>query len=125
MCCYPWKNGYQRGISVVLFDFESALDRFMGEREILIEVLTPYIESLESNILMLTGLNPGSDCKKIREIAHSIKGSSLNLDIVPLGRAAENLEDLAYNNEIERIGETVLNVKELASQTVNELQNYL
>lgn len=108
-----------------LFNFDSALERFMGEREILIEVLDPYIESLTDNIKTLKTLDPGNDTKKIREIAHSIKGSSLNLDIVPLGREAEKLEDMAYNNKISSIPGLIAEIVKLAAQTISELQSYL
>lgn len=108
-----------------LFDFDSALDRFMGEREILIEVLPPYLESLHNNLKELSSLNPKTDCKKIRELAHSIKGSSLNLDLVPLGEEAEKLEDMAYNNKIEKIPEVIENIKDLATRSESELKKYL
>ena len=100
-----------------LFDYVSALDRFMGEKDILIEVLTPYMENLNSNLKELGNLNPESECKRIREIAHSIKGSSLNLDIIPLGKEAEKLENLAYNNTVNGISESISKIKDLAART--------
>ncbi|MBN2619319.1 MAG: response regulator [Spirochaetales bacterium] len=108
----------------MLFDYNKALERFMGEREILIDVLPSYIENLELNIKELETLNPLNDCKRIREIAHSIKGSSLNLDIVAIGKEAEALEDLAFNESLSGIPERVKNVVELAAQTIDELRNY-
>lgn len=108
-----------------LFDFDSALERFMGEREILIDVLPAYIENLENTLLKLEEQNIETDCVKIRELAHSIKGSSLNLDIIPLGKEAENLENLAYNSKKSGIPESLSKVKYLAAQTIKELQTYL
>lgn len=110
---------------IVLFDYEKALERFMGEKEILVEVLPPYIENLENCLEELKGLNTDSDFVRIRELAHSIKGSSLNLDIVALGKEAEILEDLAYNERKEGLKEGITKIDELATQTKAELQSYI
>ncbi len=93
--------------SNMLFEYDKALERFMGEKDILLEVLQPYIENLDNNLLELKSLNSVNDCVRIREVAHSIKGSSLNLDICGLGRAAEALEDAAYNKICKEIPELV------------------
>ncbi len=110
---------------MLMFDYESALNRFMGEKDILIEVLPEYLESLNDSIKDLKNLKPGNDCKKIREVAHSIKGSSLNLDIIPLGKQAEILEDMAYNNITTGISEAIDKVIELAILTESEVKKYI
>ncbi|QEN04895.1 Hpt domain-containing protein [Thiospirochaeta perfilievii] len=110
---------------MLLFDFESALDRFMGEKDILLEVLTPYLENLNNLLEKLSSLKQPFDFDQLRQIAHSIKGSSLNLDIVPLGKAAEELEDLAYNRIEKGIQVKIDRVKDLAAQTESELQKYI
>lgn len=110
---------------MILFDYESALERFMGEKDILIEVLPSYLENVKNNLVELDKLDPQTECKRIREVAHSIKGSSLNLDIIPLGREAEKLENLAYNNTPKGIPESIKKLKDLAAQTEDELNKYL
>lgn len=110
---------------MLLFDFESALDRFMGEKDILIEVLPPYLENLNKCIIDLKSLKQGNDFKKLREVAHSIKGSSLNLDIIPLGKEAETLEDLAYNKVTDGISDVIDKIVELAFRTEFELKKYI
>ncbi len=110
---------------MLLFDYESALDRFMGEKDILIEVLPPYLESLNDSLKDLKSLKSGNDCKKLREVAHSIKGSSLNLDIIPLGREAEILEDMAYNNISDGISDVIDRIIEIAARTESELKKYI
>ena len=115
----------RRGGITMMFDYEKALERFMGEKDILLEVLPPYIENIDKCVEELKQLNPKSDCSKIREIAHSIKGSSLNLDIVKLGKEAEYLEDLAYNENSKKIPSTILKLIEYVEHTKVELQAYL
>ncbi|MGL1893822.1 MAG: response regulator [Spirochaetaceae bacterium] len=107
-----------------MFDYENALERFMGEKEILLEVLLPYIENLDKCLNELKTLD-GTQCTRIRELAHSIKGSSLNLDILPLGEEAESLEDLAYNNVTAGMDQKISNLLEIAALTESELRKYL
>lgn len=109
----------------MLFDYNKALERFMGEEEILLDVLKPYLDNLEKCINELKKLDPKTDCIKIRELAHSIKGSSLNLDIIPLGEKSELLEDCAYKGQTEIIPELILAVEELAGKTESELNKYI
>ncbi len=108
-----------------VFDYDKALERFMGEKSILLEVLPPYIEALEGHLKEMKSLNPSADCQRIREIAHSIKGSSLNLEIVPLGKIAEELEDVAYENKAKKVNEIIPTLVEESTKVVAELQNYI
>lgn len=107
-----------------VFDYDKALERFMGEKDILLEVIPPYIEALLKHIDIIKNLDPGSECQKIRDIAHSIKGSSLNLEIVPLGKLAEQLEDLAYENKSKKVAELIPSVVEASDRVVEALKNY-
>lgn len=110
---------------MVMFDFDKALERFMGEKDILIEIIPSYIESLDECIEELQNLDPATQSEKIREVAHSIKGSSLNLDAIPLGKEAESLEHLAYDKKLDNIPEKIKKVAEYVAQTKSELQQYL
>jgi two-component system, sensor histidine kinase and response regulator len=109
----------------MMFEYEKALERFMGEKDILIEVLPIYIENLDISVDELKTLTPETQSERIREVAHSIKGSSLNLDAVPLGRAAEELEDLAYNKKSSGISELVEKIAKLSAETKKEMNTYL
>lgn len=118
-----WMN--KSGEEVLLFDYDKALERFMGEKDILIEVIPPYLENLKECVEELKTINVESETTRVRELAHSIKGSSLNLDIEPLGNEAEALEDMAYNNEIGGISEKINALAKIAALTEVELQKYI
>ena len=108
-----------------IFNYEKALERFMGEKEILLEVLPPYLEALESNLNKLNNLDPASQCQEIRDIAHSIKGSSLNLEINTLGKCAETLEDAAYDKDTKLVIKAIPSVKEASKNVIAEIKKYL
>lgn len=109
----------------MLFDYDKALERFMGEEEILLDVLKPYLENLEKCVAELKKMNPETQCSEIRELAHSIKGSSLNLDIIPLGEKAESLEDSAYKSLSKVIPDMINAVEDLAGKTALEVKKYI
>lgn len=109
----------------MMFDYDKALERFMGEKDILIEVLPSYLENLDSCLKEIKSLEPRTQHGRIRELAHSIKGSSLNLDIVALGHVAEVLEDLAYDENYMEIPECINKIVDLAVLTKSELHKYL
>ncbi|OQY36797.1 MAG: hypothetical protein B6229_09405 [Spirochaetaceae bacterium 4572_7] len=70
-------------------------------------------------------LDPKEQGQRIREVAHSIKGSSLNLDIIPLGELAETLEDLAYEGKTKSIPGVIKDVLESAKATSLEVRTYI
>lgn len=109
----------------MIFNYDAALERFMGEKDILLEVLPSYLENLDNCINEIKDLDPQSQCKRIRELAHSIKGSSLNLDVIDLGRAAESLEDSAYNSDFKAVPKQIDQLIKYAAQAKIELQKYV
>jgi HPt (histidine-containing phosphotransfer) domain-containing protein len=56
------------------------------------EVLVPYLASAERQIRDLAQATAGGDSRSVQSIAHTLKGSSLNLGFVGLGRHAQSIE---------------------------------
>ncbi len=110
-----------------VFDFNEAMDTFMDDRELLISLLEPYLEQLEGQ---LTGLRaPGAleDMEHIRELAHSIKGSSRNLSMLELGDEAEVLEHAGRDKDREtaqaalpRVAEAFERVKKVVRKLLDQ-----
>lgn len=108
-----------------VFNYEKALERFMGEKEILLEVITPYIENLNKNIEELKSLDLKSQIDRVRDLTHSIKGSSLNLEIVALGTIAEKIEEFAYNKKVKKVAELMPELFKASQEAILELNKYI
>ncbi len=75
-----------------IFNFQAALETFLGDEDTLVGLLEPFRKKVSGQLRTLSDLREGKDLESIREIAHSIKGSSRNLDMNRLGNVAEKLE---------------------------------
>ncbi|MBI9071168.1 MAG: response regulator [Melioribacteraceae bacterium] len=75
------------------FNFEKALDEFAGEKKILIETLTRFVEDLEAQIFELGEEIKNENLITARKIAHKIRGASINLTAKPLADIAELIEE--------------------------------
>ncbi len=78
-------------------DFDRALEEFMGKKEILLEVLKEFVETLRSQIQIMREAISTGDADRLWREAHSIKGGAANL-------VAEKLSRLAL--EIEKVGKS-------------------
>jgi len=75
-----------------LFDFDGLVENYMGEKEIVIEVIGVFIEKVKSQIDIIENSIKIKDYEKIKFESHSIKGGAYNLTINQLGKSAENIE---------------------------------
>ncbi|MBB6482060.1 PAS domain-containing hybrid sensor histidine kinase/response regulator [Spirochaeta isovalerica] len=80
------------GISPDIFDLDDAVNTFMGDRDIVIDLLETQITKMESQLEELLNLDLEKDSEKVRGIGHSIKGSCRNLSMARLGNWGEMLE---------------------------------
>jgi two-component system, sensor histidine kinase and response regulator len=75
-----------------IFSYEMAVDNFMGEIEVVKDVLVVFINKAREEIDGIDEALKKEDFDKIKFNAHSIKGSAYNLTGKLLGKTAENLE---------------------------------
>jgi len=75
-----------------IFDFQKAVETFLGNEEILRSVLVSFTDKVSGQLGQLKAAIMREDAEALRMEAHSIKGGALNLGALPLGRAAGNLE---------------------------------
>ena len=84
-----------------IFNLEEAVDTFMGNREVVLNLVKTLFEKVEGQMPGVREALENSDFELLREEAHSIKGSSLNLSVVRLGEAAARLESAAREEDEE------------------------
>jgi len=71
-----------------IFDWEGALDTFLGQKETVSSLLGRFIEKADSQLGELEEALEAGDLTRFREISHSLKGASWNLSARRLGDAA-------------------------------------
>jgi PAS domain S-box-containing protein len=80
-----------------IFDFEQAVEVFMGKKSVVANLLEGFISKVEEQILEMYKNFESSDFDALRQDAHSVKGGSSNLYINLLSSAAKDLEYAAVD----------------------------
>lgn len=88
---------YEKGDPVV--DLDETLETFMGQREVVSRLIRSFSTKVGSQIEVIEAALGDSDFERIREEAHAIKGGSLNLAAVRLGKTAGALESAAHSSD--------------------------
>jgi PAS domain S-box-containing protein len=96
----------------IIFDFDDAVETFMGNADVVKRVLGEYLVKVDGQIPGIEKCLSVGDTEGSREFAHSIKGSALNLSMVVLGEAAKNLE---YSSRDGLLDESVSNLVHVKS----------
>lgn len=87
-----WPDAAGAGESEI-FNFDRAVETFMGKREVVLKVLKSFIDKVEAQLPVMENAAAALDLETLRGEAHSIKGGGLNLEILHLGNKAKELED--------------------------------
>ncbi|MDC7226437.1 MAG: response regulator [Spirochaetales bacterium] len=103
-----------------IFNFEDAVETFLGNEETVRKLIGSYFEKVETQLPAIDAALSSGDTGECRELAHSIKGSALNLSMNALGDAAKELEYSSRDGEIEKSKENYIRVK----KTFEELKKY-
>ncbi len=83
-----------------VFNYEAALDRMMGDTEILHAVMEEYLRSIPDLIEDLRISIKSGDLVVIHRTAHSIKGASLNVGAEEIAHMAQVLEKNAVHTQL-------------------------
>jgi len=102
-------------------DFDRALNEFMGEKEVLYDLLKEFTEKVRSQIKAIQRAIPSLDFKEIAKEAHSIKGGAANLTANMVAGIASALEKAAGLQQVE-LAENLANELE---EKLQQLENYL
>lgn len=83
-------------------DMESVLERVGGDESFLRELLDIYVEDFIEKYGQLEQAISERDANNIREIGHSLKGSSGNLSLTELHETAYGIESSGRENDIDK-----------------------
>lgn len=100
-----------------IFDFNYAVEVFMGKENVVINLLVGFIAKVEDQIENMYKSLKNGDFDALRQDAHSIKGGSSNLYINRLSSAAKDLEAAALDKNIQ--------CTELIDRVKKEFDNFL
>ena len=88
-------------------DFETALEEFMGNREVLGQMLTEFLETVRTQIDKIAAAIDAVDAETVWREAHSIKGGAANLTAMDLSGTAAELETIGKSGDLDRAPETL------------------
>ena len=86
---------------VAPMNFEMVLDDFEGDRELLVEAMDLFLESVRNQIGALRRAISDNDAELVRREAHSIKGGAANLTANELSGIAFELENIGASDTLE------------------------
>jgi CheY-like chemotaxis protein/HPt (histidine-containing phosphotransfer) domain-containing protein len=78
-----------------VFDFRRVVEAFMGQEEVVRDVLSSFLMTVEDQIARLPAAIEGAELEGVRQEAHAMKGGAWNLSAAALGDAARTLEEAA------------------------------
>jgi HPt (histidine-containing phosphotransfer) domain-containing protein len=93
-----------------IIDLKDVLDRVQQDKELLNELFDIYQEDFVIKRKALGDAIAANDIVKIKEIAHSMKGSSGNISAKPLHAACLKLEMLAKEGKTDGMQEVASNI---------------
>jgi len=117
-------------MSEEIIDLKDVLERVQDDKELLNELFDIYQEDFVAKRKALGEAIASNNIPKIKEIAHSMKGSSGNISAKPLHAACLKLESLAKEGKTDGMQEVAVaidgyfeQVKAFAAQFKKDLGN--
>lgn len=95
-------------MSEEIIDLKEVLERVQQDKELLVELFDIYQEDFTGKRQALGDAIAAKDIGKIKEVAHSMKGSSGNISAKPLYAACLQLEMLAKEGKTDGMQEVVV-----------------
>lgn len=93
-----------------IVDLKDVLERVQDDKELLLELFDIYQEDFVAKRGALEEALKSQDLVKIKEIAHSMKGSSGNISAKPIYANCLAIEQMAKNNNMAGISEILVKV---------------
>ena len=95
-------------MSEEIIDLKDVMERVQGDKELLAELFDIYQEDFVIKRKALGEAIAAGDIGKIKEVAHSMKGSSGNISAKPLHAACLKLEMLAKEGKTDGMQEVAV-----------------
>ena len=102
-------------------DFASALERIGNDESFLKELIDLYIATFEAKREEVSAAIERRDFKAIREVGHSLKGSSANLSLIPLQELSCRMETAGREEDIPKAREILI----LLDQEFQRLKDFI
>ena len=93
-----------------IVDVKDALDRILDDKELLIELLEDFEKDYSSKRKLLEEAIAQKNYEKIKDIAHSVKGSAGNVSIKSMHTCYMLIEYLAENEDLKLIEELLVDI---------------
>jgi HPt (histidine-containing phosphotransfer) domain-containing protein len=77
------------------FDRDELLGRIDGDRQLLVELIQVFRESLPSLLADLDAAVAAADAERVHRVGHALKGTLLNMSAGPAATLARELDDAA------------------------------
>lgn len=104
------------------FDYDALVKKYYDEEEIVIEILKVFLEKTDGLISEILVNIENNDFEAIKFNAHTIKGSSLNINCENIGNAALELELASKENNIEKCKEKYDKLKQLYNENRHAIE---
>ncbi len=118
------------GVPVAIFDYDLALDEFMGNAELLEEAVERFTQDTQVQCKHMLGWATTGELERIRHEAHKIKGGAASITAYPLSEAAASLEQQlmgASGSELstEAFADSVRNLQQAFEQFAQAVEHTL
>jgi PAS domain S-box-containing protein len=103
------------------FDFDSALKRTRGKLTLLKQLAHLFLEDMPNALADLQLAIDAGDMRAIERLAHRLRGAAFTVSAEPLAEAANQLEQIGKNQELDRVQEAASQLQARAAELVTEL----
>jgi CheY-like chemotaxis protein len=118
---HPAPAGDDVGLANMPIDLKRAATEFGGDRELMMTVLTSFLETADEQIQPMQRAAGLGDAEILRTEAHRIKGGAANLTAMALSQAAAEVEVSAKQGDLDQAGRAL----ETLVQEFQTLKDYV
>jgi PAS domain S-box-containing protein len=90
-------------VNSLIFDVDALMERISGDKEFFKELVELFIQDTPKQFVLLKNAYENKDADKIRQLAHTIKGSAGNFGASSLQKIALSLEQAAQTGNLSKI----------------------
>ena len=106
--------------SAAIFDFEEAVDTFLGKEDIVRNVVSNYLKKSGEHLLLIEKAIAEKNAKDVNELAHGLKGGAWNLSIKGFGDSSQRMEFAGKAEDFESAASELPVMKKMFSELEKE-----
>ncbi|MBD3420515.1 MAG: response regulator [Chitinivibrionales bacterium] len=112
-------------IDNMFFDLNDLLHRIGGDRELVPEILSVFVRDTPKRIQQVATALTKNDRAMIKSMAHTIKGSALNISSLKLAGLAKKIEEASEAAAMETITDLIAEFETIFAATLPCLQKHI